>query len=102
MKILLAVDGSRHSLKAVKQLIRQARAFARRPRVELLTVRPPVPKLPNMKLVVGATQLRRYYEEEGSAALSSAKKLLSAAKLPYAARILIGDIADTIVREEIG
>jgi len=99
MKILLAVDGSRHSLKAVKYLIRHARAYRDRPAVELIHVHPPVPRLPNMRLVVSAGWLRRYYEQEGAAALSRAKRLLDAARIKYTARTLIGEIGDTIARE---
>lgn len=99
MKVLLAVDGSRHSLKAVKALIRHARAYRDRPVVELVHVHLPVPRLPNMGLVVSAAQLRRYYEQEGAAALSRAAKLLAAARIRYTARTLVGEVAETIAKE---
>jgi nucleotide-binding universal stress UspA family protein len=50
-------------------------------------------------MVVGARQLRRYYEEQGAAALSKARKLLAAGGVPYAARILVGEVAETIERQ---
>jgi nucleotide-binding universal stress UspA family protein len=99
MKILLAVDGSRHSLKAARYVIAQARAYRERPSVELVHVCRPVPRLPNMSAVVGARQIRRYYEQQGAAALSKARKLLAAGGIPYAARILVGEVAGTIVRQ---
>lgn len=98
MKILLAVDGSKHSLDAVKCLIEHADWYREKPVVELVTVHAPVPKLPGMGLVVGKNQIRRYYEEEGEAALAAAKKKLAAARIKYEAHILIGPVAETIVQ----
>jgi nucleotide-binding universal stress UspA family protein len=99
MKILLAVDGSKNSLKAVKCLIEHAGWYRESPTVELVHVHLPVPKLPNMSLAVGANQIRRYYETEGKAALSKARKLLAAAGIKHAPRLFIGPIAETIVRQ---
>jgi len=101
MKILLAVDGSKHSLKTAKYLITFAGQCRQSPQVELVCVRAPVPKLPRMGRVVSAKQIRRYYEEEGWAALSKAKKLLDASGLSYAAQILVGPIAESIVKEAV-
>lgn len=101
MKILLAVDGSKHSLKTVKCLIEHADWYREMPVVELVYVHPPVPRLPRMGSVVSATQIRRYYEQDGWAALSKAKKLLDAKGIRYAARILVGPIAESIAREAI-
>jgi nucleotide-binding universal stress UspA family protein len=99
MKILLAVDGSKHSLKAVKCLIEHADWYREKPRVELVNVHLPVPKLRGMGVVVGASQVRRYYDREGRAALSKARKLLDAAGIKYSAHILVGSVAESIVKE---
>jgi nucleotide-binding universal stress UspA family protein len=101
MKILLAVDGSKHSLKAAKYLVGHASAYRTRPEVQLLYVHRPLPDLPNMRLVVGGGQIRQYYEETGSAALSKAKRLLSTAGIRHAERVLVGDIAQMIAREAV-
>lgn len=101
MKILLAVDGSRHSLKSVKRLIALSAWLRESPQVELIYVHPPVPKLPRMKWVVSAKQIRQYYEQDGWTALSKAKKLLTAGGIRYAARILVGQIAESIVQEAV-
>jgi nucleotide-binding universal stress UspA family protein len=101
MKILLAVDGSKHSLKTVKHLITFAGQCRESPQVELVCVRRPVPKLPRMNRVVSASQIRRYYEEEGWAALSKAKKLLDAGGVRYVAQILVGPVAESIVKEAV-
>jgi len=101
MKILLAADGSKHSVKSVKSLIGLAASFRENPQVELIYVHLPVPKLPRMKWAVSAKQIQQYYEKDGWAALSKAKKLLGASGIRYAARILVGPIAETIVREAL-
>jgi len=98
MKILLAVDGSTHSLKAVDCLVEHAGWYREKPQVELVTVHAPVPKLPRMNLVVGKNQIQKYYEEEGEAALAAAKKKLGAAGIKYQAHILVGDVAASIVQ----
>ena len=98
MKILLAVDGSRFSLDAVDSVIEHANWYREKPLVELVTVHLPVPRLPRMGLVVGKNQIQRYYEEEGEAALATAKKKLGAAGIKYKANVLVGQIAESIVQ----
>jgi nucleotide-binding universal stress UspA family protein len=99
MKILLAVDGSKHSLRAVKCLIEHAEWYREKPLVELVNVHLPVPKIRGMGAVIGASRLRRYYDREGRTALSKARKLLDAAGIKYSPRMLVGAVAESIVRE---
>ena len=99
MKILIAVDGSKSSLGAVDCVIDHADWYREKPEVELVTVHLPVPKLPRMGMAVGKAQIERYYEEEGQQSLAAAKKKLDAAGIRYQGRILIGDIAESIVRQ---
>ena len=98
MRILLAVDGSKHALAAVNCLVEHANWYREKPAVELVTVHLPVPKLPRMGLVVGRNRVTRYYEEEGQAALAAEKKKLAAAGVQYKASILVGRIAEMIVQ----
>lgn len=98
MRILLAVDGSKRSLNAVKCLIKHADWYCEDPAVELVFVHLPVPRLPGMNKVAAASRVRRYYDREGKAALSKARKLLDARGIEYAAHIFVGPIARTIVR----
>jgi nucleotide-binding universal stress UspA family protein len=93
MKILLAVDGSKHCLAAVDSLIEHANWYRAKPEVALVTVHLPVPAVG-----VSKAQAQKYYQEEGEAALAEAKKKLDAAKLPYDAKVLVGSIAETIVK----
>jgi nucleotide-binding universal stress UspA family protein len=98
MKILVAVDGSRHALAAVESIIEHARWYREKPEIELVTVHLPVPHLPGMGAAVGKQQLTRYYEEEGAANLATAKKRLDVARLPYRTQVLVGQVADAVVK----
>ena len=98
MKILLAVDGSKPSLKAVRSFIGHANWYRDKPTVELVTVHLPVPKISGMGAVISGSQIQRYYDREGKASLSKARKLLDMAGIRYSPRILVGPVAETIVR----
>lgn len=97
MKILVAVDGSKYALDAVRFILEHLGWASAQPEVEAVYVHPPVPRLPGMGQVVSKAQIQKYYEEEGSAQLAAAKKLLDRAGLKYSARILVGPIAETLV-----
>ena len=95
MRILVAVDGSKPSLKAVQLLIDHAAGwYAEQPQVELVTVHLPVPKVGH----TNKAQLERYYIEEGEAMLTAAKKKLDAAGIRYNAQVLVGPVAESIVK----
>jgi len=97
MKILLAVDGSKHSLKAVKTLIDHADWYREKPAVELVNVRLPVPRIRGMGAVVGAGQVRRYYDREGKAACRSEEATRRGRDQAFRAHPR-GAVAETIVR----
>jgi nucleotide-binding universal stress UspA family protein len=98
MKILVAVDGSKPSLKAVQLLIDHCDWYRSPPQVELVTVHLPVPKLPRMGAAVGKQQIEKYYREEGESMLAAARKLLDAARIPYQPHVLVGPVAEAIVK----
>jgi nucleotide-binding universal stress UspA family protein len=98
MKILLAVDGSKQSMRGVDSLLEHLDWYRGRPQVELVTVHLPVPKLGSIGGGVSKAQVQRYYEEEGEQWLAPAKKKLDAAKVPYTAQILVGPVAETLVK----
>ena len=83
MKVLLAVDGSSHSLDAARCLVDQVARYREPPEIELVTVHRPVPMLPGMDTVVSKADLARYYQDEGAQALAEASKLLDRARVPY-------------------
>ena len=97
MKILLAVDGSEISLRAVRSLIDHVQWFADKPTVHLLTVHPPIP-VGLAAQHIGQAALERYYREEGETMLAAARQLLEAALLPHTPHIHVGEPAAIIVR----
>jgi len=94
MKILVAVDGSKPSLKVVQLLVEHCDWYRERPDVELVTVHLPVPRV----APIPKSQLDRYYAEEGQGMLAAAKKKLEAAGVAYQARVLVGSVAEAIVK----
>jgi nucleotide-binding universal stress UspA family protein len=98
MRILLAVDGSKNSLDAVQFLIEHLEWYRDKPQVELVTVHLPVPKLPGMGAAVGKGQIQKYYQEEGEKQLAAARRRLDAAGVRYEPRVLIGPVAETLVK----
>jgi nucleotide-binding universal stress UspA family protein len=98
MKILLAVDGSKTSMDAVKFVIKHAHWFSERPRLEVVSAHAQisVPRFPGMG-GIGKAQMQQYYEEEGGKRLADAKKILDQAGIRYEARVLVGNLAEVIV-----
>jgi|KBSMisStaDraftv2_1062788.scaffolds.fasta_scaffold23431_2 nucleotide-binding universal stress UspA family protein len=93
MKILVAVDGSKQCLKAVDSLIEHADWYRSKPEVELVTVHLPLPAVG-----IGKGQAQKYYQEEGASRLVEPKKRLDAAGIRYQAQVLVGPIAETLVK----
>ena len=96
MKVLLGVDGSRHSKKAAAWLVRHVSALRSKPRIILLNVQPPIPYR-GVRRVVGVSGMERFYREEGKAALAPAAAILRRAGVAYTALALVGDPASEIV-----
>ena len=94
MKILVAVDGSKASLKAVQLLIDHSDWYRDKPAVELVTVHLPVPKVARLP----KAELDRYYVEEGEGMLAAAKKKLDSAGIAYQPHVLVGAVAEAIVK----
>jgi len=99
MKILIAVDGSAHSLDAVRYVIEHAAWYRDKPECELVVVHAPLPHLPRMGMVVSNEQVQHYYQEEGTKALAGAKRLLDVSGLAYREHILVGPVAESIVQQ---
>ena len=97
LRILLPVDGSETAVRATQKLIEMLGFYKEQPRVDLLAVHLPVPRFPNMSVVISDEMLERYYTEECEVMLAPSKKALDAAGVNYAAYTLVGAIAQSIV-----
>jgi nucleotide-binding universal stress UspA family protein len=95
MKILVAVDGSEISLRAVKFVISLNRELAKPARVTLLAVDPP--PFPGVESRIGSKATRQLHEESLERCLKDARRSLSRAKLELNERGEVGDIAETIL-----
>ncbi|MBL8430103.1 MAG: universal stress protein [Dechloromonas sp.] len=103
MKILLPVDGSDCSLRAVDHLITHASWFRDVPEIHLLHVQSPIP-IGRVQAHVGKETLHAYYQEEGQEHLAAAQKKLDAAGRSHMTHIHVGQPAEVIgrVASELG
>jgi nucleotide-binding universal stress UspA family protein len=97
MKILIPVDGSANSLRAVDYVIDHLPALKEMPQLLLLNVQWNV-ATGNVKLFINQETINGYYRDQGMAALQSARAALDAAVLPYQYHISIGTPAEGIVQ----
>lgn len=97
LKVLLPVDGSKSATRAAKALVKTLSWYKTRPQVDLLAVHLPVPRLPNMGVVVSKQMIERYYAEESAAMLAPSRKILDAAAVTYTVHTAVGSIAESIV-----
>ena len=96
MKILLPVDGSENSLRAVRHVIAMKEQYRDPIEVHLLNVQLPVAS-GAVKMFISQQQLNDFYRDEGVAALKDARALLDQAGISYQHHIGVGDLAGTIV-----
>jgi nucleotide-binding universal stress UspA family protein len=95
MKILLAVDGSPYTAKAVKYLIKHLDGFGGGPELHLLHVKLPIPA-GRVQTVLGKKAVERYYQEEAMAAMTPAEKILRKNSIPFQQTFRVGEIAQEI------
>jgi len=96
LKILIPVDGSDHSQRAVKQVLDLAASGAAL-EIFLLNVQLPIAS-GHARMFVTQDDVDAYHREEGLAALAGARALLDGTGLPCTHHIAVGRVAETIVR----
>jgi nucleotide-binding universal stress UspA family protein len=97
MKILLAVDGSDCSLRAVDHLIAHCAWFSAMPEIHVLHVHAPIP-IGRVQAHIGSEALHAYYLEESQAILQGAQSRLDAAGLFHTTHIHVGQSAEVIAK----
>ena len=95
MNVLLAVDGSEVSHRAVDRVISLAAELKTPPTVQLLHVHLPVP-IGFATRHVSRETLDAYYREEGETELAPARAQLDAAGISFTPHIHVGQPAETI------
>lgn len=97
MKILIAVDGSPISRRAVQHAAKLAHQLTEPP--SLVAFYADIPLLQSVAIKLGADQVRRLHEDNGRAALRDARAAFKRARLPFSEVMVVGDPAEAIVRE---
>ena len=96
-RILLPVDGSDAALRAVKAAVEAVVERTIRPEVHLVTVQAPIIS-GNVTRFFTTEMIESYYQEEGEKALVSARQELNHAGVDFQEHVIVGPIAQTIVR----
>ena len=96
MKLLVPVDGSKCSNRAVDHLLKKLDWYKGGVEIHLLNVQHPIPYGRRVSSVVGHDRIAKYHEEEGLVALRASRRKLDAAKARYAYHIGVGDEAEVI------
>jgi len=94
--VLIAVDGSENSMRAVDAACRQV-VRGQPVTVHLLNVQPPI----NSRIVksyLSQDLVDKFYQELGETTLESARARLRDAEIAYTSRVEVGDVAQTIAR----
>lgn len=94
LRILIAVDGSAGSLRAVKFVIAEAALYSQAPELHLLNVQHAFPG--TIKGV--RSEAMRFHHEQGIKALAKARKALEAADLKYFYHVGVGNSGEVIAR----
>ncbi|MBI3898040.1 MAG: universal stress protein [Gammaproteobacteria bacterium] len=95
LRVLIPVDGSVPSLRALEWLIDSARqVYREKPEVHLLNVQPSLPG--DVAMFINREQIQNYHREEGLKALTAARATLDASGLTYDFHISVGDPAHLI------
>ena len=97
LNVLLPVDGSPSAVRATEKLIETLDWYREPPAIDVLTVHLPVPRVPNLDMLVGKDTIEKYYDDECEAMLAPTRKLLDAAGVRYTAHRSVGPIAESIV-----
>ena len=96
LKILLAVDGSETSLRAVAHVIKRAADARDGCQVHLVNVQHPLHG--SVGTFISAAQIKQYHHDEGEKVMAEARARLEAAGTPYQAHLFVGEPADVVTR----
>ena len=96
LRLLVPVDGSESSSRAVDYLIKKLGWFKGGAEIHLLNVQHPIPYGNRVSSVIGHDKIAQYHQEEGMVALKKAMKQLDAAKVKYHYHIGVGQEAEVI------
>ena len=94
--VLVPVDGSDNSMRAVEEACRQV-GHRQSATVHLLNVQPSN-HLGVVKKYLSQDLIDKFHQEQGETALRSARAWLDGADMAYTSHVEVGDVAQTIAR----
>lgn len=95
-KVLLPVDGSPASLRAVDHVITLTQRVGDKVEILLVNVQPPVDSW-EVKRFLPEAEVQAMQESKGGDALAEARRRFDAANFPYTPTVLLGAVAETLV-----
>ena len=96
LKVLLAIDGSENSLRAVSYLIKRISTAKDQCQVALVNVQYPLHG--TVATFVNGAQVKQYHHDEGMKMLAPAMTELSAAGIAHSHHLFVGQPAEVISR----
>ena len=96
LKMLVCVDGSEASLRAVDFVMRKKDWYRDPVEVHLINVQPPMPYGSSVTSAIGHDAVNKYHKDEAMAALQPAMQKLQAAGMTLSHHICVGDPAELI------
>lgn len=100
MKIIIAVDGSSYSEKAVRYMASHLNWFQGSPELLLLHVHHPIPggvAVSRARAIAGDAVVDEHYREESKAQMATAEKILTEQNIPFRSEYVINsDVAQEI------
>lgn len=96
LKVLLPVDGSDNSSKAVHDFIQMLDWYKEKPEIHLLSVQYPLDG--NVSLFINQGDIKQYHQDEGLKSLQNTRDFLNQKGVAYQYHIIVGDPAEMIVR----
>ena len=96
VKILIALDGSDTSIRALRYVIEHRDVFGASPDLLLVHVHMPIPT-PRAEALLGAAVIKQYYQEESENVLAPARLILAGTPCNVEELSLVGEPAGQII-----
>ena len=98
MRVVVAVDGSECSQRAVEHLIKKRAFYGDPEQLEIHLSNVQHPLHGDVNMFIDHDEIRRYHHDQGLEALHPARKLLDQAGVKYTFHISLGNPAEVIAR----
>ncbi len=96
MKIVMPVDGSEFTKKAIAFLVTHENLCG--PKDELIVLNVQMPMPPRVRSMVGSAAVKEYHEEEATKVLKPIERFLTKHKLNYRSTWAVGSAAQEVLR----